>query len=221
MVKEFPDQAVRYFKRAVPEGQPLYQAAWITMKGRLKLKDWSPFCAEEVICWPHGFVWGARTKMGGLPVTGFDESLDGVGRMDWRVFGFLPVARADGEAVSQSAMARFVGELIWIPTVFMTAPVDWSIIDGDVLATVATDSGPVAVLLKIDHEGVVRQVSLQRYRTDSKMIETFVVESDAEGDFGGLRVPSRIRAGWGSKDRRLDPDGAFFEAEIESIEFRS
>lgn len=191
------------------------------MKGRLKLKDWCPYHAEEVICWPLGFVWAAKTSMGGLPVTGFDESLGGVGQMDWRIFGLLPVARARGDAVSQSALARFVGELVWIPTAFLTAAVEWSLTEDEVVATVATRSGPVAAALTIGPEGSLLRVSLQRYRSDSNKIETFIVKTESEGDFGGLRVPSRIRAGWGVQGDSLDPEAEFFEAEVASIEYRA
>ncbi|MHC5720684.1 MAG: hypothetical protein ACYTX0_53870 [Nostoc sp.] len=39
----------------------------LQMHGEIKLKNWIPFKAEQVICWKRGLIWNATAWMNGLP----------------------------------------------------------------------------------------------------------------------------------------------------------
>jgi hypothetical protein len=70
----------------------------------------------------HGFVWAARAA--GV-IAGSDRyldgqgSLDGQGRMDWKLLGLVTVAHADGQDVSRSAAGRAGAEAVWLPTALL------------------------------------------------------------------------------------------------------
>ncbi|MEW6499161.1 MAG: DUF6544 family protein, partial [Cyanobacteriota bacterium] len=62
----FPDVAQRYLEHAIAPGTKLASAVRLRMHGEIKLKDWLPFQAEQVICWNRGMIWRATAWMNGL-----------------------------------------------------------------------------------------------------------------------------------------------------------
>ncbi|MCU0674970.1 MAG: hypothetical protein MUE69_19545, partial [Myxococcota bacterium] len=59
-----PAAARRYLVHAIAEGTPLASAVRLRMHGSIKLGDWLPFEAEQVIRWDRGLIWKATTKKG-------------------------------------------------------------------------------------------------------------------------------------------------------------
>jgi hypothetical protein len=75
-----PAAAKRYLEHAIAPGTKLASAVRLKMHGEIKLKKWSPFTAEQVICWEHGLIWSATAWMNSfLPIVGFDRIIDGSG----------------------------------------------------------------------------------------------------------------------------------------------
>lgn len=56
-----PVAARRYLECAIAPGSILASAVRLKMHGEIKLKTWSPFTAEQVVCWQRGFIWSATT----------------------------------------------------------------------------------------------------------------------------------------------------------------
>ena len=82
MVDPLPEPARRYLLHTFAPGAPLASAARLDMHGEIRLQGvWYPFEAEQVLSWERGFVWHARAKVKGLPVSGFDRLIDGEGAM--------------------------------------------------------------------------------------------------------------------------------------------
>jgi len=45
---------------------------------------------------PGGYLWAARTRLAGLPVTGYDRLGSGAGEMRWRLLRLIPVLNESG-----------------------------------------------------------------------------------------------------------------------------
>jgi hypothetical protein len=63
-----PETARRYLAHAIAPGTKLASAVRLQMHGEIKLKNWIPFQAEQVICWEHGLIWSATAWMNGLAI---------------------------------------------------------------------------------------------------------------------------------------------------------
>ncbi len=199
----------------LPAADPQLEALWrqplpalrLTMHGHIKLRNWAPFVAEQVLRADGQFIWSAATTLFGLPVRGADCLLAGEARMNWRLLEFFPVLRASGADISRSAQGRFAGEVrLWFPEALHPAQT----------------ADPNFVVL-YDSQGRVRSLRFPRWGNP-----------DGQGwrwiDFGALieeyslvngqLTASRIRAGWFFDGVRFAPGGEFFRATVTGRQLR-
>ena len=121
-----PDAARPYLDHAIAPGTAIASAVRLKMHGEIKLKTWSPFTAEQVVCWERGFIWSATAWMNRLPIVGSDRIIDGVGAMQWKLLGLFPVMTGTGADITRSTAGRFHTELILLPSAFCLGDVAWS-----------------------------------------------------------------------------------------------
>jgi hypothetical protein len=215
-----PEPARRYLSAAIEEGTPLANGAWLEMRGRIKLGRWLSFTARQVLAPRFGTVWMAT--IAGI-IRGGDRYVAGVGGMDWRLFGRLPVMRADGDDVSRSTAERAAGESIWVPTAVLADPATtWSAEHADgVTVTARVDDHVVDLHHEIDAGGRLRSSHFDRWgdpdRTRSWATHPFGVEVTGNRTFEGVTIPNRGRAGWHFGTPRWE-EGVFYEYEISGYE---
>lgn len=194
------------------------------MHGEIKLGKWHPFVAEEIICWDRGFIWRARTKLAGLPVTGSDSWVDGEGSMRWKLLGLFPVMVGSGPDISRSALGRVQIESILLPSVLLAPDVAWHPMDtSHVDASLSFRGLRARINLASDAAGRLKAVSIQRWGNPeqgpfhSVPFGGFV---EKEATFGGYTIPSQLRLGWYFGTDRFDSEGEFFRVTIDQASFR-
>jgi hypothetical protein len=223
-VADRPDAARRYLSHAVTPGTPLASAVRLQMHGEIKLGKWRPFLAEEVIAWDHGFVWRARVKLAGLPVTGSDRWIDGRGSMRWKLLGLLPMMTAAGPDISRSALGRVQLEAVWLPSALCAPTVEWCEKDAThVDATPSFRGEPARISLEIDQGGAVQTIHGQRWGDPDKHGYRQVAFGGVvaqERSFGGYTIPSQLRLGWYFGSDRFNDEGEFFRVTVTSAEYR-
>lgn len=132
-----------------------------------------------------GFVWQARRRFGPLSwllVT--DALVAGQGRLEARLFGALPVAKASGVEVTLAEAFRYLAELPWAPDAILGNPeVEWRVIAPDeVEARLNTRVGTARVVFGFDAAGdIVTMQARQRPATDPSGRP---VRYDWRGQFG-------------------------------------
>ncbi|MCG8418038.1 MAG: hypothetical protein MJE77_08870 [Proteobacteria bacterium] len=220
-----PESARRYLTHAIAPGTPLSSAVRLSMTGAIKLgNDWHAFDAEQVICWDRGMIWRARVKMGHFTVKGSDRIVDGEGAMDWRIFGLIPVMRADGPDITRSAMGRLEIESVWVPAVLLDQSVEWTAPDEQRAdATIALADDRVEVHLDIEKSGQLRSARLARWGNpeggEFHRVD-FGGWLQRETSFGGYTIPTQLRVGWYFGSDRFDSEGEFFRASIHQARYR-
>ena len=222
MLTGLPEPARRWLGHALAPGTPLWRTVELSMEGRIRLGSWRPFTARQVLAPPAGFIWAARARVAGLPVTGYDRYSGATGEMRWRLIGVLPVMTASGPDVSRSAAGRLAGEAVLLPTVFRdvtwepctepdTAVMAWRLADGEERAR-----------LRVGADGRLLEVVLQRWGNPGGAPygrHPFGVSIEAETTVAGVTIPSVLRAGWWWGSDRAD-EGEFFRARITAARFR-
>lgn len=194
------------------------------MHGEIKLKTWSPFRADEVICWGKGFVWKAGVKMGRLSVSGSDRFVDGRGAMRWSLFGLLPLVRAYGPDVTRSAAGRMNLESIWLPSAVCAPDVRWTSDNASRAHASFSAHGDTAEIdYDIRADGSLAAVGMQRWGNPGG--GAFELERcggliEREETIGGYTIPTRVRVGWYFGTSRFETDGEFFRVTIDTAEYK-
>ncbi len=202
LVEDLPQPVQRWLLHSIAPGASLLTAADIEMTGHVRLgRAWRAFHARERISLRNGFLWATRTRLAGLPVSGFDRYTHECGEMRWRLLGRIPVMSAVDEAVSRSAAGRHAGEVLALaPAAALDPSVTWVAVD-DVRANAFLDVGQETqkVTITVGPAGQLRQLEMQRWGTppDGDFGRyRFGAVFDEEGHFEGYRIPTQVTAGW-------------------------
>lgn len=229
-----PPAARRYLEHAIAPATPLAAAVRLRMRGEIRLRQWLPFRAEEVIAWGRGMIWRASVSMHGLPLRGADQWLGseggeagegraGAGAMHWRLFGIVPVIRAAGADITRSAAGRVNSEVVWLPSALVSMPARWTEADGVLHARFTAHGEPADLALAIAPDGRLQSLALERWGNPDGAgwrSVSFGATFEAERTFAGYTIPSRLRAGWYFGSERFAAEGEFFRAELTAAEFR-
>lgn len=213
---DLPEPAGRWLRHAIAPGAPLTASTELTMHGTIRLGSWRRFTARQVLAPPDGYVWAATAHVLGMPVIGYDRFGSGTAAMRWRLLGVVPVVEVDGPEIVRSAAGRLAAEVVLAPTTYAAAT--WTVGDRPDVAIGLWHIGGDTQRVEVDvaANGRVRGVLLQRWGRPpgaSYGCYPFGVTVEAERTFGGITIPSRLRAGWWWGTDRQD-EGEFFRAEI-------
>ena len=219
-----PETARRYLESTIAPGTPIAAAVRLKMHGEIKLKQWIPFKAEQVICWERGFIWSATAWMNGLfPIVGSDRLLDGIGAMQWKLLGLFPVMTGTGADLTRSAVGRFHTELIFLPSALCRSDVPWTGTEtgteiSHLQASFIAQGEQAKLNLTIDSAGRLKTVKLPRWGNPEGAEHHYVdfgAIVEAEGTFCGYTIPTRLRVGWYFGTKRFESEGEFFRATID------
>jgi hypothetical protein len=163
MIATLPAPARRWLAHAIVPGTPLWQVVRLTMRGQIRLGQWRPFTATQVLAPPGGYIWAATARFAGLPVTGYDRLSSGTGEMRWRMLRLIPVMTAAGPDITRSAYGRLAGEIALIPTVFQHATWADSEQPGTAAATWRFGEDTETAELRVGDDGQLLQVMVNRW----------------------------------------------------------
>lgn len=112
-----PEPVARYFRFALTPGQPLVRSACLEQRGEFRLggpdSRWLHLTARQHFATrPPGFVWDASIRMApGFPVRVRDSYLGGLGSMQGRMLGLVPVVNQQGAPeLNAGALQRYLAE---------------------------------------------------------------------------------------------------------------
>jgi hypothetical protein len=220
MVDGLPDAARRWLTHAIAPGTMLADAVEIQMHGLIRLGRWRAFTATQAVVPGTGYVWAARTRIGLIPVRGYDCLANGRGEMRWRAAGIIPVSSAVGVDVTRSAAGRLAAESVLVPTCLIGA--EWSPgkdINTATLRRAGSRDGSDSVTITVGADGRLRRVSMQRWGNPGGGMfaeHTFEVTFHTTFRAGGITIPDGIHAAWvGDDGERLE----FFRAVIDRATF--
>lgn len=219
-----PEAGQRYLKYAIAPGTKLARAVRLRMHGEIKLKQWQPFQAQEVISLKQGMIWKATAWFKGLPIKGWDRVVEGEGAMQWKLLGLIPVMSASGADVTRSAIGRMQGECIWLPSVFCQPHVKWTALDDCQAQAQLTLWGETTQLtFTVNETGQLRQFSFERWGNPEGAEHHYVNFGgylEEESTFSGYTIPTQLRAGWYFDSTQFESAGEFFRATIDEAVYQ-
>lgn len=220
----FPEPVQRCLAHAIAADTRLANAVRLRMHGEIKLGQWRPFEAEQVISRTRGMIWKARTRLFGLAVSGFDRFVDGEGEMRWKLFGAIPFMTASGPDITRSAAGRLAAESMWLPSMICDSSLNWEAPDGShIVAHLPIFARTVPVTMTIGSRGEIEQSVMQRWGNPNGAPfaeRPFGGLVEEERTFDGYTIPSRVRVGWYFGTERFEGEGEFFRCTIDDAAFK-
>jgi hypothetical protein len=224
-ITHLPETARRYLEHAIAPGAKLASAVRFWMHGEIKLEHkWHHFTAEEVVCWDRGMIWQAKTWINGLPISGADRVVDGIGHSQWKTFGLVSVVNETGVDVTRSAIGRMQSESVCLPSVLCHPDITWTEIDTTHVKANFTALGEQAELwLGINRFGVLENLKFLRWGNPAGGEHHYVDFGgvvDADAKFGDYTIPTRLNIGWFFDGERFESEGEFFRCTIDKAIYR-
>jgi len=215
-VAGLPDPIRRWVIAAGGVGSPRSASVRLRIEGEMKPKPGaSPFeiKADETIGFGRGFVWKARSRIGLFQMSVLDAYHRSEGFMKGRFIGIVPLMNAAGDDITRSARHRLAAESALFPTGLIPRDgLRWEAVDGERATVVITiDGEDIPITVAVDDDGDVAEVTMQRWgdvRRDGYGLIPYGFQVEKTKEFGGLRVPARVRGGWWYGSDRYEPDDA-------------
>lgn len=218
-----PEPIRRYLQWAGVVGKEAIRTVRLKQKGFLRMKEgqkWLPLTAEQYFTTsPPGFVWHARVRpLPFLNISVTDRFVNSHGRLQAKLSSLISMADAKGPEVDQGELLRYLAEMIWFPTAWLSQYIEWKEIDEHSAQTILRHvSLTVAAVLHFDERGQVVQITAERYREeDGKFIlRPWSGQVEDYREVGGMMIPMKAEVSWHLESG----DFTCFRAEITEIEY--
>lgn len=204
--------------------QPRTTNGFLQQKAKMKLKpeqtNW--YLAEamqvSVIDQP-AFVWTVDLSMNPLmSIKGRDKFVSGKGEMLIKMNALINIVDATGEKIDEGSLQRFLGELVWFPSLALSEYISWeSITENSAKATMNYEGTTGEGVFYFNGNGDFVKFIAKRFQgnqPDAKR-KDWILTVDDYATFEGIRVPSKMKATWA-----LDSgDWTWLELEILNIDY--
>jgi hypothetical protein len=220
-VSGLPQPVLEFAIRAGAVAGTKLRLATLTQEGEIRTTQGGPFGRfagwQAIALGAPGFVWLARQDAGPFPKLRIvDAYVQREGRLEARLFGSIPVARASGLSLTLGEAYRYLAELPWAPDAILGNPdLEWRILARNIAEVrLATPAGAARVSFRFDAQGDIVEIEAKdRPARDATGQET---PRDWRGYFrdyrqiGPRRIPGTAEVGY------VYPEGyeAYFRCKV-------
>lgn len=200
-----PEPVRKWLERSGAVGRPHIRTGRVTQRAEMKMKpdqqDWMAATAEQYTTTdPPGFIWTVDAKMNPfLGFSGRDRFAEGAGAMLIKLHSLIPVVKETGEKLDEGTAQRFLGELVWFPSLALSEHVRWEELSDTSAKATFEHAGTVASgTFYFRSNGEFIRYAALRYMgndPDSKRHE-WVLDVKGYRTFEGFRVPAEMTATW-------------------------
>lgn len=201
-LQQLPAPVQRYLTKAIPDSYPIIETAEVKHSGHFRIapdKEWWPIEGEQYYRTDDpAFLWVGTVKPG--PVIWMkarDKYLEGEGEVHVRLLSAVTVDKNSSSEVDQSAFIRFIGEMPWFPTAFLSADyLTWEALSDSSARAVITDHGITAsaIFYFNEQDEITRFYTQDRYRDQIK--EDFTGYYRNYQIVNGVLIPTEVEVEW-------------------------
>ena len=204
MLQDLPEPVQRYLVHTGVIGKPWINTVNLKYTGEFRLaadKAWMPMRAVQTYTTnPPGFQWKADFKLFGLPLMrARDTYKDGQAHMFGKLAGLIPIFDTQGKELLQGAMVRYLQEMVWFPTAYLSDYITWKAVDDHTAEVSFTYKGEhVKGCMYFDDDGRVVNFMAERYREHQGdyTLDTWATPITGYDTFNGLQLPVTGRGVW-------------------------
>jgi hypothetical protein len=222
-VAALPPPVARWLTASGVVDRPRVRTVRLQQRGALRTapdQAFMPAVAEQVFTTDEpGFVWSVRVTMARLvPVAGRDQYIAGRGHMRIAAASLVPLVDAEGAAIDQGTLLRFLGEIVWFPSAALAPYIRWEPVDAHTArATMSYRGVSASALFSFDEQGRMVRLTAKRYLGGGAgaRLEDWTVITHAWGAMNGVTVPTKGVVSWRASGRDFD----YYRWEITAIEY--
>lgn len=202
-----PAPVQRWLVQCGAVGKPKATNGKVIQKALMKMKpeqkDWYPATAIQYTnVGEPAFIWSVDLKMNSFMwFKGRDKLQNGKGEMLIKMNALLTIVNECGEKLDEGSIQRFLGEMVWFPSLALSPYVKWEPIDDlSAKATIAYQGTEGSGSFHFDEKGNFTRFVALRYQgnaPDSERKE-WILTVDDYAVFEGIKVPSKMKATWKS-----------------------
>jgi Family of unknown function (DUF6920) len=122
----------------------------------------------------------------------------------------------DISRMDQGELQRYLGEMVWFPTAWLSDAITWQAIDAhSVRATLREQNVTGSVMLHINELGQITHITADRYGGAQGEFTPWLVRTEDYREVCGMHIPTTIEVTW-----HLAPgDFTWFRCRISQIEY--
>jgi len=218
-----PEPARRYLNYAQGVGKDLIRTVRLRQQGYMRMQPgqkWLPMVAEQYFTTnPPAFLW--HTTIQPFPlvsISATDQFFQGHGSMRIKLWSVIRMGNARGPEMDQGELQRFLLEMAWFPTAWLSDAIEWRAIDANsVQATIHHQGVTASGTLHVNEQGQLTRLTAQRYREEHKhyRLDPWTAESSDYQEVEGMRIPTRSEVTW----HLASGDFSWFKFKITEIEY--
>jgi hypothetical protein len=199
-----PEPVQRYLRYTQIIGKEKVRIVRLKQRGFFRTKPeqkWMPLQAEEYYTVdPPAFLWYGRIRMFPLvTLAGIDKFYKGKGSLIIKLFSAFTVVNASGEESDQAELVRYLNEMIWFPSAFLSDYIQWEPIDSDSAKATISVAGLIASAeLFFNQIGQVRNFVAERYMgiNGGALLKKWSTPFKEYIEINGIMVPVKGEGIW-------------------------
>ena len=221
---KLPEPVKNWLRNSGAVGKPVISFGKVTQIAALQMKpeqeNWMPATAIQytTIDIP-AFIWTVDVKMNSLlSFQGRDKFEEGKGEMLIKMNSLINIVNEHGEKLDEGALQRYLGEMVWFPSLAFSQYITWEHIDDNTAKATMTYKGTSGNgTFYFNSNGDVTKFSALRYKgneAEDKRYEWEMNISDYKS-FEGIKVPAKMTSTW-----KLDKgDWTWLKLEVTDIKY--
>jgi hypothetical protein len=222
-LRGLPEVVQRYLRYAQVPGKAAIRTVHLKQRGSFRIKAgqaWMPLAAEQYYSTqPPAFLWHGVIKQSPLlSLAAWDRFTDGHGNLMVKLLSFITLVNAHGPEADQGELLRYLSEIPWFPTAWLSDYIQWQAIDDrSARATIQQPGVTASAVLFFDDEGKLTRMNAERSMLvkGKPVLEQWETRGGDYREVQGLRIPFQAEAVW----QLPAGDFSYFRGEITEIDF--
>jgi hypothetical protein len=199
-----PEPVQRYLRYTQIIGMEKARTVRLKQKGYFRTKEdqrWMSLKAEEYFTVdPPGFLWYGKMRMFPLVhVAAIDQFSNGEGSLVVKLLSAFKVADAKGEEYDQAELVRYLSEMVWFPSAFLSESIHWESIDSEsVKATIQVNDLSASAVLFFNQQGQIINLEAERYMdvAGGAILKKWSTPLKHYAERNGIMVPVKGEGVW-------------------------
>ena len=223
-IKSVPPPVQKWLSRSGIIGKPFISSGKLIQKAELKMSpDQDKWLNASAIQYTFSrepaFIWAVDVKMNKfLHFRGRDKFENGKGEMLIKMNSLLSVVDEKGEKMDEGTLQRYLGEIVWFPSMALSQDITWEEIDDSTAVATMEYLGTMGSgTFNFNQDGDFTSFSALRYKGNEADAGRFewIISVEEYKTFEGIRVPSKMTATWKLEDK----DWTWLKLEVSDITY--
>ena len=144
--------------------------------------------------------------------------MGGHGCMVIKLLSFITMGNAHGPEMDQGELQRYLAEMAWFPTAWLSDAIEWQAIDANSVQATFREPGVTgSVVLHVNEHGQLTHVTADRYKEEHGhyLLTPWSAQCNEYQEVEGMHIPTRIEITW----HLASGEFTWFRVKITEIEY--